>query len=317
MAMSESASRDRLVDAVVEFLAGQNLVPMPDVRAELEREVDAAGADALLALKEHLAADNGWSYYPRDPLAQEIHHRLAGRFLAPGSELLGVEQLDALSGQPLILFSNHLSYADANVIEVLLQRFDAVEVANRLTVLAGPKVFTSRERRFSSLCFGTVKVPQSAEVSSEEAILNTREVARAARASIDVALERLRAGDVLLLFAEGTRSRAAAMQPMLPGVARYLDVPGSWVVPVGLTGSEHLFSIEDSRIRPALVAMRIGVPIRVDALLANAAGDRGMVMHAIGLAIAELLPESYRGVYGRGEMFVDALRVLHDSRRTT
>lgn len=259
--------------------------------------------------------DNGWSYYPRDPLAQEIHRRLAGRFLATGSELDGIQHLTGLAGQPLILFSNHLSYADANVIEVLLQRFGAADIADRLTVLAGPKVFTSRERRFSSLCFGTVKVPQSAEVSSEEAVLNAREVARAARTSINAALDRLRGGDALLLFAEGTRSRAGAMQPMLSGVARYLDVPGSWVVPVGLTGSEQLFSIQDSRIRPARVAIRVGRPVSAEALLANTDGDRGVVMHAIGLAIAELLPEPYRGVYGQAEAFADAGRALHESRR--
>jgi 1-acyl-sn-glycerol-3-phosphate acyltransferase len=314
--MFESVGRDRLVDAVVEFLIGQDLVPIPEVRAELGHEVDRAGPDAVLNLKARLAADNGWDYHPRDPLAQEIHHRLADRFLAPGSDLQGDQHLVDLVGKPLVLFSNHLSYADANVIEVLLQRFGFAEVANRLTALAGPKVFTSRERRFSSLCFGTIKVPQSAEVSSGEAVLNARDVARAARHSINAALERLRAGDALLLFAEGTRSRTGAMQLMLPGVARYLEVPGCWVVPIGLTGPEQLFSVQDSKLRPARVAMRIGRPVRADGLLANAGGDRGVVMHAIGVAIAELLPASYRGVYRKAGAFAEALRVLHESRRT-
>lgn len=314
MAMHESASRDRLIEAVVEFLTSHDLVSTADVRAELEREVDEAGPDAVLALKARLAVDNGWDYYARDPLAQQIHHRLADRFLAQGSSLEGAQHLAGLEGKPLILFSNHLSYADANVIDVLLQRFGAADVADRLTALAGPKVFTSRERRFSSLCFGTVKVPQSSEVSSEEAVLGAREVARAARRSIDVALERLRAGDALLLFAEGRRSRNGAMQPMLPAVARYLDVAGSWVVPVGLTGPEHLFSVVDSKLRPARVVMRIGRPIPIEALLASARGDRSAAMHAIGLAIAELLPEPYRGVYARADTFEDASRVLDAAR---
>jgi hypothetical protein len=62
--------------------------------------------------------------------------------------------------------------------------------------------------------------------------------------------------------------------------------------------------------------MRIGRPVRADGLLANAGGDRGVVMHAIGVAIAELLPASYRGVYRKAGAFAEALRVLHESRRT-
>lgn len=316
--MLEPSTRDRLVGAVLDFLVSQDedLVALPDVRAELEREVDAAGPEAVLALKTRLAADNGWGYYPRDPLAQEIHHRLADRFLADGSDLRGADHLIGHAGRPVVLFSNHLSYADANVIEVLLQRFGAADIANRLTALAGPKVFTNRERRFSSLCFGTVKVPQSAEVSTEEAVLSPREVARASRRAIDTALERLQAGDALLLFAEGTRSRTSAMQPMLPGVVRYLAVPGTMVVPIGLTGPERLFSIENSKLQPARIVMQVGSPIGAEALLTHARGDRSLVIHAIGLAIAEVLPAPYRGAYGGPGAFADASRVLQDSRRT-
>ena len=314
MTTSGSASGDRLVDAIVDFLVSQDLVPLPDVRAALERQIDVAGPDAVTSLKARLTADSGWDYYPRDPLAQSIHHRLADRFLTQESDVQGVQHLANLAGQRVILFSNHLSYADANVIEVLLQRVGAAEVANRLTALAGPKVFTSRQRRFSSLCFGTVKVPQSTDVSSEEAVLSARDVARAARHSINVALDRLRTGDALLLFAEGTRSRTAAMQPMLSGVARYLDVPGTCVVPIGLTGPEKLFSVSDSKLRPAHVDMRIGRPIQADDLLSSARGDRALVMHAIGFAIAELLPAPSRGVYGQTEAFAQAARVLQESR---
>ena len=201
-AQSGGLSREVLIDAILAFLADQDLLTLRDIRAALEREIDAAGADALLALQGRLVADNGWDYYPRDPLAQRIHHLLADRFLGHGSELREAQHWRWVSNAPVVIVANHLSYADANVIEVLLQRAGGASLANRLTALAGPKVFTSRERRFSSLCFGTVKVPQSAEVASGEAVLNSREVARAARRSIDVALGRLQEGDALVLFSE-------------------------------------------------------------------------------------------------------------------
>ena len=308
------STRDGLVAAILAFIGRGHLLALDDVRVALEREIDAAGPGALVDLTARLAADEGWAYYPRDPLAQRIHHLLADRFLEAGSTLHGVEHLAGVNGAPLAIFSNHLSYADANVLEVLFQRAGAGTVADRLTAIAGPKVFTSRDRRFSSLCFGTIKVPQSADVSSGEAQLNAREVARAARQAIAVALARLAAGDALLLFGEGRRSRTGAMQPMLPGVARYLERAATRVLPIGLTGPEALFPVDAATVNPTRVVVRIGAPIPAAALFAAARGDRRLVMDAIGLAIAELLPAPYRGVYTDKACYVEAARVLAAAR---
>jgi 1-acyl-sn-glycerol-3-phosphate acyltransferase len=176
----DRASRDALIGAILEFLAGQDLLRLQDIRVALEREVDDASGYALLRLKSRLTTDNGWDYYSPDPLARRIHHLLAKCFLDPSSRVEGSDQLAKVGDAPLAIFANHLSYADANVVEILLRRCGCAAIADRLTAIAGPKVFTSRQRRFSSLCFGTIKVPQSAEVSSEEAALNAREVAIAA-----------------------------------------------------------------------------------------------------------------------------------------
>lgn len=307
------STRDGLIAAILAFVGRGHLLPVDDIRAALEREIDAAGAGALVALKAALSTDAGWAYYAGDPLARRVHHLLADRFLGADSTLIGLERLAGVADAPLTILANHLSYADANVIEVLLQRAGARRLADRLTAIAGPKVFTSRERRFSSLCFGTIKVPQSADVSSGEAEMDARTVARAAREAIDVAHRRLAAGDALLLFAEGTRSRTASMQPLLAGTARYLDAPDTWILPVGLTGPESLFPVDAATVRPARVVMRIGVPVRARHLLA-AAANRRIAMDAIGLAIAELLPESYRGVYADPFAFRDAARVLEGLR---
>jgi 1-acyl-sn-glycerol-3-phosphate acyltransferase len=308
------ASRDVVVAAILDFLGRGGLLPLDDVRAALEREIDAAGPEALVSLKARLAVDNGWTYYPPDPLARRLHHLLADRFLERGSTIEGLHHVAAVGPGPLTIFANHLSYADANVVDVLLQRAGAGSLAARLTAIAGPKVFTSRERRFSSLCFGTIKVPQSTEVSSGEAQLHARDVARAARQAIGVALDRLTVGDALLLFGEGTRSRTAAMQPMLAGVARYLARPGTWILPAGLTGPESLFPVDAATVRPALVCMRVGPPLRAERLSESAGGNRRVVMDAIGLAIAELLPSSYRGVYADPQQLPAAAAALYRAR---
>ena len=307
---SQGLSRDVLIAAILEFLGTEDLLTRQDIHAALDREIDRAGPEALLALRARLTADSGWEYYPPDPLARCVHHLLADRFLDAGSQLIGFEHLSHAADRRLIIFANHLSYADANVVEVLLFRGGAGTIATRLTAIAGPKVFTSRERRFSSLCFGTIKVPQSTEVSSGEAVLSAREVARAARRALAVAAQRLDAGDALLIFGEGTRSRDGAMQPMLPGVGRYLEFPGAWILPVGLAGPEQLFSVRDSVLRPARVVLRAAQPFPASTLLTAAAGDRRVAMDAIGLSLAALLPREYRGVYARADDYPQASAAL-------
>ena len=296
--MLQHLTREPLIDAISAFLAGRDASMMNVFRSLLEHEIDAAGPAAIQSLGEHLAnTGSDWDYYPSDPLARHLHHVLARRILLQDSALHGSEHIVATAGQPVVIFANHLSYADANLIEILLSRFGQSALADRLTVIAGPKVYSSLKRRFSSLCFGTIKTPQSSGLSSEDAVMNPREVARAARRSIDIAHERLRLGDALLVFAEGTRSRTAEMQQMLTAVTRYLDVPGTQVLPVGITGTEALFPIGDDTVHAVTVTVRFGPPIPAESLCEQAGTDRREMMDAVGRAIAMQLPPAYRGVY--------------------
>jgi 1-acyl-sn-glycerol-3-phosphate acyltransferase len=292
------AGRIKLIEAITSFLAGRDPRVLADIRGCLDRELDAAGPRALVQLVRRLSDPaSEWAYYPPDPLARRLHHVLAERILEPGSMLFGLEHTEAVAGKPLIIFANHLSYSDANLLEILLYRHGAAALANRLATVAGPKVYSDLKRRFSSLCFGTIKVPQSSALSSEEAVMTPREVAKAARLSINAAHERLRQNDALLLFAEGTRSRTSGMQPLLTGVTRYLDCPGAWILPVGITGTEALFPIGQDELHPVEIIARVGRPIDAARLTTMAHDDSRVVMDAVGLAIAELLPLEYRGAY--------------------
>jgi 1-acyl-sn-glycerol-3-phosphate acyltransferase len=305
--------RDPLISAITMFLRREDGGALDDIRAALAREIDAAGAESLALLADRLAvAGTDWAYYPSDPLARRIHHLLARRVLDHEPVLHGVEHLPAL-GRPVIIFANHLSYSDANLLEVVLHRA-APALSDRLTAMAGPKVYSNLRRRFSSLCFGTIKIPQNTGVSSGEAVMRARDVAIAARRSLAVARQRLHAGDALLLFPEGSRSRSAAMQPLLPGVARYLELADAWVVPVGIAGTEALFPIGEESLNAVRLVTTIGRPIDGRRLREHARGNRRLMMDCIGVAIAELLPPSYRGVYGDRRRYEEPRRLVGSAR---
>jgi 1-acyl-sn-glycerol-3-phosphate acyltransferase len=290
--------REPLVETIVRFLARGRSTDAHEIRACVECAIDESGPGAIESLSARLlTASADWAYYPYDPLARRIHHALAPRVLRPAPIVSGTQHLDSVRDKPLVIFANHLSYSDANVVEVVLRNAGASCLADRLTAIAGPKVYSNVTRRFSSLCFGTIKVPQSSERSSEDAVMNPRDVARAARRAIQIARERLAIGEALLIFAEGSRSRSAQMQPFLPGTARYLELPGTWVLPIGIAGTEKLFPIDGAALHPVPITMNIGRPVPAAELRQHAPRDRRAMVDSIGHAVADLLPVEYRGVY--------------------
>ena len=87
------------------------------------------------------------------------------------------------------------------------------------------------------------------------------------------------------------------MQPLLQGATRYLDGFDGWILPLGITGTENLFPIDENALQPVPIALHFGEPFRASDLRRQAGLSRRATVDRIGGAIAALLPPSYRGAY--------------------
>jgi 1-acyl-sn-glycerol-3-phosphate acyltransferase len=292
------AHREVLIEQAVGFLANRDPGYVAGVRQRLERELDLVGEGELGSLLERMVTTGGhWGYHPPHPTARHFNHLLGTFVIEQGSRLEQAEHLAAAERGSVTFLVNHLSFADANVFEWLLHAGGFNGVVERLTVLAGPKVYTDPFRRFSSMCFGSIKTPQSQSLASGEAVMSRREVAKLAAETIAAVEARRKAGDHLLVFVEGTRSRSGGMQPALAAASRYLDDPDVVILPVGIRGSERLVPVGEERVHETTVIARVGAPVKSGELFSRCEKKRGLAMDVVGLLIARQLPPEYRGAY--------------------
>jgi 1-acyl-sn-glycerol-3-phosphate acyltransferase len=147
---------------------------------------------------------------------------------------------------PVILASNHLSFADSLVIPIVAPR---------------KVVFLAKSDYFAG---GGVKgTLQKAWFEGMGLIPVDRDDSRAAIASLDTALEVLGRGEAFGIYPEGTRSRDGRLYRGRTGVAHLALTAGVPVVPVGLTGTEKLQPIDSRLPRVVPVTVRFGTPIEV------------------------------------------------------
>jgi 1-acyl-sn-glycerol-3-phosphate acyltransferase len=154
----------------------------------------------------------------------------------------GIENVPATG--PVLLASNHLSFADSVVIPIVAPR--------KVVFLAKAEYFTGSglRGRLSKAWFeGLGMVPVD------------RTDTRAALNSLDVALEVLGRGEAFGIYPEGTRSRDGRLYRGRTGVAQLALTAGVPVVPVGLLGTADLQPPDATWPRRAKVTVRFGAPI--------------------------------------------------------
>ncbi|RCV50914.1 lysophospholipid acyltransferase family protein [Marinitenerispora sediminis] len=166
---------------------------------------------------------------------------VAGRVLyRPAIE--GLENVPAHG--PVILASNHLSFADSVVIPLVVPR--------RVRFLAKTEYFDSPgvKGRLSRLAF-----------SSLGALPVKRGAGRDAMTALEAGLSVLRAGEAFGIYPEGTRSRDGRLYRGRTGVGHLALASGAPVVPVALFGTEHIQPVGARMPRLHPIRVRFGSPL--------------------------------------------------------
>lgn len=157
-------------------------------------------------------------------------------------EIIGAENVPK-SG-PVILASNHLSFADSVAIPLTAPRQVAFLAKAEYFNGSGVKGWVSKTW-FSSI--GSIPVE--------------RDSARAAQESLDLALDHLKDGGAFGIYPEGTRSRDGRLYRFRTGVA-WLALEGKCpVVPVALRGTDQLQPVGSTLPKVRKFSVEFGKPL--------------------------------------------------------
>jgi 1-acyl-sn-glycerol-3-phosphate acyltransferase len=169
---------------------------------------------------------------------------------------------------PFIIASNHLSWFDVPLIPAYLSR---------------RVIYMAKEELFHNKVGWLVRFLGAFPVRRGEA---DRQALRAAD-------DLLKAGKILIIFPEGTRSRTRTLAQAHAGLAMIALRSGVPVVPVAIWGSEYALK----KFRPH-VTISYGKPIILKPKGTKITReDIDSTTQEIMQKIAEMLPPEYRGVY--------------------
>ncbi|AKN33360.1 acyl-phosphate glycerol 3-phosphate acyltransferase [Clostridium carboxidivorans P7] len=194
-------------------------------------------------------------------------------------QINGMENLKDVK-RPILFICNHLSNSDALVINKFLKEED-------ITFVAGIKLSKNPLTNLGMSMTKTIPIkPNTADKDSISKIVKT-----------------LKAGNNVLIFPEGTRSRTSTLIEAKRGVFLVQKLSKASIIPLGIHGTEKLLPIQkdmgSEKFNYAKVTLNIGKKIEVPEKMENedkhAYEERSVSF--MMKKIAELLPESYRGVY--------------------
>lgn len=189
----------------------------------------------------------------------------------------GIDNIPREGG--VILAANHLSVVDSIVVPIVCPR--------PVYYLAKDEYF--RHRLLGPLLTGLNNIPVN------------RGVGREALLAIDAAVPVLKAGKVLGIHPEGTRSPDGKLHRGRPGTAKLALDTGAAIVPVGLIGTDRIQPIGARLPRPARCEVIFGEPLDLTPYERETANSKLLreVTAKLMQAIARLTGQEYVPRYAR------------------
>jgi 1-acyl-sn-glycerol-3-phosphate acyltransferase len=217
-------------------------------------------------------------------MTRRIIRSLIGLFfrLLTHTEVFGLENVPASGGA--ILASNHLNILDPPLIYLSLNRTDST-------------AWVAKKHQRNPFFRWLVNAIGGIWLNRQDAD------AHAFRA----ACEYLKAGHILGISPEGTRSKTGVLMPAKTGVAFLADKAGVPILPAAITGTYQSFRQLYHFHRPR-ITVRFGKPFRLPPIERQ---NRNQALQCntdeIMCQIAAMLPLSYRGVYAEHSRLMELL----------
>jgi 1-acyl-sn-glycerol-3-phosphate acyltransferase len=194
-------------------------------------------------------------------------------------KVAGIENIPPTG--PAIVASNHLSFIDSMYLPLVIDR---------------PVVFPAKAEYFTAK--GPVGRIWAAYLRSTNQLEMDREGARSAQATLEAALDILRAGELFGFYPEGTRSPDGRLYRGRSGIGYLALNSGAPVIPVAMMGTRKMLPPGAPLPRPTRIEIRIGAPLEFGHLAGEPpARARRAVADEVMAAIGKLSGQEYVHLY--------------------